>query len=151
MKRFFSIRRAALAVALFAIVGPVIPLPAAQADPFHAHGTYVETGFNGSIAEGTLDGRAAPGGAFVGEFREKVFDGGNELDGRATLDFGNGDTLTFNYLLIYDPQRGRYLGVWAIERGTGILKGATGGGDIAVTPNSGQAHLFWLDGEISLQ
>jgi hypothetical protein len=150
MNRFFSVRRAAFALPLFGIVGLVVPLPAAQADPFHASGSYVETSFKNNIAEGTLDGHAAPGGAFVGEFWEKVLNGGDVLVGTATLDFGNGDTLTFDYLLVYDYTRGRYLGVWAIDRGTGVLKRATGGGDIAATPNGGQAHLFWLDGEISL-
>jgi hypothetical protein len=151
MNRYLSLRRAAFTAALLGIVCLVVPVPAAQADPFHASGSYVETSFKNNIAEGTLDGHAAPGGAFIGEFREKVIDGGDVLDGRATLDFGNGDTLTFDYLLFYDSALGRYLGVWAIQRGTGVLKRATGGGDLAATPNGGQAHLVWLDGEISLQ
>jgi hypothetical protein len=132
-------------MALFGTIGPA----AAQADPFHASGSYVETSFKGNIAQGTLDGRAAPGGAFIGKFREKVIDGGSVLDGVATLDFGNGDTLTFDYLLVFDSTKGRYLGVWMIQEGTGTLEGATGGGDMAAMPNSSQAHLFWLDGDLT--
>jgi hypothetical protein len=137
--------RITVVTVFFAAFGP----STAQADPFHASGSYVETGLKGNIAEGTLSGRAARG-AFTGEFREKVIDGGVELDGTATLDFGNGDTLTFDYVLVFNSQRGRYEGAWTIKRGTGTLRDATGGGDIEATPNGGQAHLIWLDGDVSL-
>jgi hypothetical protein len=149
MKRFSSLRRATFALAL-GICG-LVPLPAAQADPFHVSGSYVETGFDGTIAQGTLEGRAAPGGdAVVGEFSEAVYDDGALLDGTATLDFGNGDTLTFDYLLVFDSTKGHYLGVWLIQDGTGTLAGATGGGDIVVLPNYNPAHRFWLDGDLFL-
>jgi hypothetical protein len=149
MNRFSYLRRATLAVALFGIVGLVL-LPAAQADPFHTSGSYVETSFNGSIAEGTLDGRAAPGGdAFIGSFSEEVFDGGNVLDGTAILDFGNGDTLTFDYLLVFNPTRQLYLGGWIVRGGTGTLKNAAGGGNLTVSPNYLPDHRFWLDGDLS--
>jgi hypothetical protein len=138
-------RTITLLLTLFTALGPA----AAKADHFHALGTYVETGFENGIAQGTLAGRAAPGGAFTGDFREDVFDDGIVLDGSATLDFGNGDTLTIEYLLVYNSTRGQYLGVWTVQRGTGALQGASGGGEIVVTPNGGQAHLFWLDGDLT--
>ena len=133
-------------MALFTALG----LASAHADRFHVRGSYVETGFNNGTAEGTLSGSATPGGAFVGAFWEKVSVGGIVLDGRATLDFGGGDTLTCDYLMVYDPVIGRYQGTYTIARGTGALRHVAGGGDIAAMPNGLPAHLFWLDGDLFL-
>jgi hypothetical protein len=128
----------------------ILPLPAAQAEPFHASGSYVDTSGKKNTTEGTLAGEATPGGAFVGEYWHKKSDDLSVLDGRATLDFGNGDTLTLDYVLVYDPAIGLYLGSYVIHGGTGTLKRATGGGDIAVTPAVQDEGLFWLDGELFL-
>ena len=151
MKRFFSLRPATLALALLGTLGLAILLPAAQAEPFQASGSYVDTHVQPNTTAGDVTGEATPGGEFVGHYwHRKSFDGPTTADGRATLDFGNGDTLTIDYLFVYDEATGLFLGNYVVRRGTGSLKQAIGGGDIAVTfPVQGQG-LIWLDGELFL-
>lgn len=151
MKRFFSLRRVLLAMAVLGILS-IVPLPAAQAEPFQASGSYVDTNVETNTTKGKVTGEATPGGKFVGHYwHRKNFDGPTTADGRATLDFGDGDTLTFDYVFVYDEVTGLFLGNYVIRHGTGALKNATGGGDMAVTyPVEGQG-LFWLAGELFLE
>jgi hypothetical protein len=150
MKTFFSLRRTTLALALLGIVGLAVPLPGAHADTFQANGAYLDTSIKQNTTEGTVAGAATPSGAFVGDYKHKKSDDLTQADGRATLDFGNGDTLTIDYVLVYNPATGLLQGSYVIHRGTGALKQATGGGDIAVTEPVHQEGLFWLNGELFL-
>jgi|GEM_PF-3789047 len=150
MNRFFSLRWGTLALAVLGILSIVSP-PAAKAEQFHASGAYVDTHIQPNTTAGDVVGEATPGGEFVGHYwHRKNFDGPTTADGRATLDFGNGDTLTIDYLFVFDEATGLFLGNYVVRRGTGSLKQASGGGDIAVTfPDEGQG-LLWLDGELFL-
>jgi hypothetical protein len=151
MKRFCSLRRASLSLALLGILCIFVTPFAARAEPFQARGSYVDTNVEPNTTKGKVVGEAAPGGEFVGHYwHRKSFDGPTTADGRATLDFGNGDTLTIDYVFVYDSATGLFLGNYVVRRGTGTFKQATGGGDIAVTvPVDGQG-LIWLDGELFL-
>ena len=150
MKRFLSLCRTVLVLAVLGVLG-LVPLPAAQAEAFQASGSYVDTHIQPNTTAGNLAGEATPGGVLVGHYwHRKSFDGPTTADGRATLEFGNGDTLTFDYAFVYDPVTGLFLGNYVVRHGTGTFRHATGGGDMAVTfPVEGQG-LFWLDGELFL-
>lgn len=150
MKRFCSLRRASLSLALLGILG-IVPAPAAHAEQFQASGSYVDTNVEPNTTKGKMVGEATPGGEFVGHYwHRKSFDGPTTADGRATLDFGNGDTLTIDYVFVYDSATGLFLGNYVVSRGTGTFKQATGGGDMAVTYPVDLQGLFQLDGELFL-
>jgi hypothetical protein len=150
MKRFCFLRRATFALALLGVLG-IVPLQAAQAEPFQASGSYLDTNVEPNTTKGKVVGEATAGGEFVGHYwHRKSFDGPTTADGRATLDFGNGDTLTIDYLFVYDEATGLFLGNYVVRRGTGTFKDATGGGNIAVTPPVELQGLIWLDGELFL-
>ena len=150
MNCFYSVRRPTIALAMLTSLG-MVALSVAQAEPFQAGGPYVDTHIQPNTTAGDVTGKATLGGEFVGHYwHRKSFDGPTTADGRATLDFGSGDTLTFDYLFVYDTATGLFLGDYVIRHGTGKFKHATGGGDITVTyPDEGQG-LFWLDGELFL-
>jgi len=151
MNHYFSLRRATFALALLGFLG-IVPLPAAYAETFHASGSYVDTNVEPNTTKGTVVGQATPGGEFVGRYwHKKYFDGPTTADGRATLDFGNGNMLTIDYLFVYDEVTGMFLGDYIVRRGTGMFRDATGGGNLSVTyPIQGQG-LISLDGEIFLE
>src|SRR5262245_43533146 len=150
MKRFFSLRRPTFALAALGILG-MLPLPTARSETFQASGQYVDTNVEPNTTKGKVTGEATPGGEFTGNYwHRKSFDGPTTADGRATLGFGNGDTLIIDYLFTYDPATGLFLGNYVVRHGTGTLKNATGGGDIVVTyPVEGQGQIS-LDGELFL-
>jgi len=150
MKRFFSLRRPTFALATLGILG-MVPLSGARAETFQASGQYVDTNVEPNTTKGRITGEATPGGQFVGTYwHRKSFDGPTTADGRATLDFGNGDTLTIDYLFTYDPATGLFLGNYVVRHGTGILKNATGGGDVVVTYPVDLQGQISLDGELFL-
>ena len=150
MKRLLFTRRATFALAVLGFLG-LVHLPAARAETFQARGGYVDTNVEPNTTKGKVTGEAAPGGAFLGHYwHRKSFDGPTTADGRATLDFGNGNTLIIDYLFTYDAATGLFLGDYVVRRGTGSFKNATGGGDIVVTyPVDGQGEIR-LDGELFL-
>ena len=152
MKCHSSHRQAALSLAVLGVLGLVL-LPAAQAEPFQASGSYVDTNIEPNTTKGKLVGEASLGGEFVGHYwHRKSFDGPTTADGRTTFDFGNNDTLTIDYLFVYDEATGLFLGNYVVRRGTGTLKNATGGGDIAVTfPDDHGQGQFWLAGKLYLE
>ena len=144
-----SICRTLILLAITALTA--LAQPAALAEQFQASGSYVDTHIQPNTTAGDVTGEAAPGGAFVGRYwHRKSFDNGIRADGRATLDFGNGDTLTFDYVFEYDPTTGLFLGDYFIRHGTGALKHAAGGGDIVVTYPVDGRGLFWLNGDLFL-
>lgn len=134
MTRFLLNRWIALIVAL-ATLGLDVIASVAEAGDFHASGTYVVSQ-HGSHLEGTRLGRASPGGPFVGMFSGQwvAFNRGG---GVGLLDFGRGDTLTYEWEASFDEATGLLLGTWTITGGTGRLSGATGSG-ISIATASGE-------------
>ena len=151
MMQFLSRGTTTLVLSMLGILG-MVSLSSAKAETFQASGQYVDTNVEPNTTKGKVAGEATPGGEFVGHYwHRKSFDGPTMADGRATLDFGNGDTLTIDYVFVYNPAAGVYLGTFVVRHGTGALKNATGGGNIAVTPPVELQGLFWLDGDIFLE
>src|SRR5437870_5793676 len=103
MNVFCSSRRIALVVAL-ALLSLAWPVSAVHADPFRASGTQVLTDSKANTGEGTLSGRAMPGGPFTGTFSGEFrgSDKTRRVDLVETWDFGGGDTLTFTIHLEND-------------------------------------------------
>ena len=122
MSKATSVGRLApvVGLALLGIVGPAAGDPP---DSFRASGTWALS-LHGSHLEGTRTGLARPGGPFTGVFSGKWVNG--EGAGTATLDFGNGDTLTYTWEVALDPATGRLLGTEVVTGGTGRLAGASG-------------------------
>jgi hypothetical protein len=149
MNRFSFLTNCVLTSALVLVTS--VPARTVQPIAFQASGSYVDTHIQPNTTAGDMTGGATPGGEFVGRYwHRKSFDGPTTADGRATLDFGNGNTLTIDYMFVYDSATGLFLGNYVVRRGTGTLRQATGGGDIAVTfPVEGQGQ-FWLNGELFL-
>ncbi len=132
MQPFFSLRRAALALAVLGLLALVGPLPAAQATPLRVTGTYVFTDTQGGETGGTMTGQSAPGGRFTGAFVQRVRHG--VAQGTITLDYGHGDTLTLTYAIEFDAEVGLLVGTYEITGGTGRLEGATGSGEAIAEP-----------------
>jgi len=90
---------------------------------FSASGTYHVASTHGSTYMLTLAGSATPGGTFTGAVTGK---GSKTLTESATLDFGNGDTLSYDTLS--QASNGQSAGTYTITGGTGKYVGATGSG-----------------------
>src|SRR4051794_12060026 len=94
MNSSFSLRRMALVVTL-ALLGLAGPVSAVQAGNFQVRGTFVLTSAPGNHIEGTLSGHAKPGGPFTGTL-SGIQNGTGGGKGVNVLDFGHGDTLTYD-------------------------------------------------------
>src|SRR4051794_36432613 len=134
-------------LALLAVVCPAWA-GAASADAFHLSGTYVITSQKGTHQEVALTGTATPGGDFTGvALAKQTADG--DVKGKVILDFGNGDTLTYQQELTYDPASGLIVGTYRIIGGTGALHGASGSGTTSIDPTGDGTGTFKLDGTLS--
>src|SRR5262249_22682166 len=109
-----SHRRIALIVAL-AVLGLAWTASAAQAadTKFHASSTCQIVASKGTHTETTGSGHASPGGAFVVTILIHQV-GNGDASGVATLDFGNGDTLTFYHEVEWMPEIGLLIGPYEI-------------------------------------
>ena len=134
-----SLRQIALAVALLTVLGVAGPVPAARADSFEASGTFDVTYHHANIYAG-INRFTSPGGSFTGFFEDKLTAGGSgknaRVVGSGVLDFGGGDTLTYDYDLRLDGTTGLLTGAWVVTGGTGVLAGASGGGIETATPDN---------------
>src|SRR5262245_26748331 len=145
MNGSFSVRRIGLVWAL-AVLGFAGPLPAARAGEFRASGTWAIT-IEGSHLEGTRSGRARPGGPFTGVFSGKwVNDSGV---GVGMLDFGQGDTLTYEWQVDFDEETGLLLGTGVVTGGTGKFAGASGTWSSIGVPAGDGTGTFEYDGTLS--
>ncbi len=148
MRAFPSPLRIA-SVAALALLGLAWTAAAARADtPFKASGTFQIVSIQGRNLDGTGEGHASPGGAF--DMTTSVHDKGNGYeDGVATLDFGNGDTLTLYIEDQWDPDLRERIGSYVITDGTGKFAGASGDGTFTGVPAGNGTGEFYLDGTIS--
>ena len=124
MKLSSSYRAIALLTAV-AMVGLARPASAAQEHKFTVRGTWAVTVVHNQL-DGTRTGVASPGGPVNG-----IFSGiqvKNDAWGVGRLDFGNGDTLTYDFEATFDPSVGALVGTWVVTGGTGKYTGATGSG-----------------------
>jgi hypothetical protein len=94
-----------------------------QTHAFHASGTWAIS-IKGSHLEGTRSGLASPGGPFTGVFSGKWVNGSGA--GVGMLDFGHGDTLTYDWQVKLDDATGLLLGTEVVTGGTGKFAGASG-------------------------
>ena len=117
--------RRAVLVASLALLASVQVAPAADSQKIRVSGTWAVTLVHTRL-EGTRTGVASPGGPVDGVFSGKQVK--NDAWGVGVLDFGNGDTLTYDFEATYDPAINALVGTWVVTGGTGKYSGATGGG-----------------------
>ena len=133
------------ALAVLAVAGLGAP---ASAGGFEVRGTFALDPALPRHIEGTLSGHARPGGAFTGTVSaiQNAAGGGH---GENTLDFGGGDTLTYDVRWKYDGETGLLVGTYSVTGGTGALAGATGSGTFIVAPAGNGTGEFYLSGTLS--
>src|SRR5262245_7471574 len=142
MKRFFSLRRVAFALALLGILGLAGGLPAAETARYQASGSFTFTG----KSSGTLEGKSTPGGPYSGTFVQKASHGGDHLEGVAEFNYNNG-SLTISYVLDFDDSLGVFVGSYVVIDGSGVWDGGYGDGDLMA--DRGQTGSIALSGTIS--
>ncbi len=140
MKRFNSLFCAA-GVVLTAAALAAEP-SAAEAGTFHASGTQVVTFFKANQVAGTATGKAMPGGPFTSEWSGTFH--ANMFSGTETWTFGGGDTLTFFWAIMFEPN-GDVISIYDFMGGTGRFEGASGSGDYIFSGDD-----FILDGTLFL-
>ena len=145
MKRTCRLRWVVLGLAL------VILIPAAHAEPFSVTAGYVDQSDKKNTTEGIFSGEATPGGSFVGVYWHKKRENLTLLEGKATVDFGGGDSFSYDYELLYNPELNLYVGAYTIKSGTGALDQATGGGEMIAEPAVNDEGMAWLDGDLFLE
>jgi hypothetical protein len=140
-----SFRRLAMVVGL-ALLGVARPVSADPPDSFRASGTWAIS-LQGSHLEGIRSGHASPGGPFIGVFSGKWVNGSGS--GVATLDFGNGDTLSYTWKVAVDPATGLLFGTEVVTGGTGRLEGASGTWSSVGVPTGAGMGTFEYVGTLS--
>ncbi len=93
-------------------------------------------------------GNSSPGGSFTTAFSVQQV-GNGDASGFVTLDFANGDTLTYYQEGEWNPEAGLLIGTYVFTGGTGRFEGASGSGILTVDPAGDGTGVFWLDGTIS--
>ena len=139
-----SFRRMVPVIAL-ALLGLARPAPAAE-DTFHAAGTTEAVSDDGRHFELSASGRSSLGkftGAVVGRYNDPI----SVQFAVVTLDFGGGDTLTFDTKIKFDEETGLSIGTYVITGGTGEFEGAAGRGSLIVNTGAGE---FEMEGSLSL-
>src|SRR5262249_907974 len=144
MRRFFSFRRLAVALAVLGFAGTG---PAARAGSFVVEGTYDFTDNKGRDTSGTLSGTTKPGGDFSGSFAQTAFRGAAHFLGTAPFDYGGGDSFTFPYDVVFDDGLNLYVGSYTVTGGTGSLARASGSGAIVIEPGNTTGG-FTLEGSL---
>ena len=143
MSRYFRINRFLAALMLLGVFALAAPRAVAGEVAFRVDGTFTvaeKAGPNSNWVD--LEGKATPGGPFVGRF---VAHGkGQSIYGTFTLQFGGG-TLTFDYLVTFDHDTGIYEGDFVITGGTGAFEGASGQGEVCY-PLDAITQPFMMDG-----
>jgi hypothetical protein len=147
MHASLSLRRIALIVAP-ALLGLAWLAPAAQAGDFQASSTFAIIASHGTHNELTGSGRARPGGKFTVVLAIQQL-GNGDARGEFTMDFGNGDTLSFYNAVEWDPATGLLTGPYIVTGGTGKLAGASGSGTTVVDPAGDGTGEFYLEGTLS--
>jgi hypothetical protein len=117
--------------------------------PFSARSTYQIVAKQGTQIESAGTGQARPGGVFSMTMSLKPHFGNGDASGVVTLDFGNGDTLTYYFEVDWVPDPGLWTGPYVITGGTGRLAGASGAGTMTAHPIEHDNGVFDLDGTIS--
>lgn len=145
MSKSVSFRCVALVAGLAALVF-ARPLSADPPDAFRANGTWAVS-LKGSHLEGVRSGIASPGGPFTGVFSGKWVNGAGF--GVATLDFGNGDTLSYTWEVAVDPATGLLIGTEVVTGGTGRLEGASGEWSSVGVPTGPGTGTFKYVGTLS--
>ena len=146
MSTSVSPRRFALTLALAAL-GLAASAPAARAGDFEASGTTTFVGRHGAFFELAITGgHAKPGGKFTGTVSGKRLADSNIQTAVIVMDFGGGDTLTFDTVIVWNDETDAYDGVYVVTGGTGALAGASGSGALFADPAGG---TFEMDGTLS--
>ena len=139
-----SSRRAVLLAAL-ALLTFVPPTVAGNPQKIRISGTWAATLVHNQL-QGTRTGVASPGGPVNGVFVGKQIKG--TATGIGMLDFGNGDTLTYEFEASFVSSN-LLVGTWVVTGGTGKYIGAAGSGtSFATTPGDGTGD-FEYTGSIS--
>jgi len=133
-----------LALALLGLAGPA-PADDETCVAFSVSGTAVSVGGDGHDFELAAEGVASPGGAFNGTIVGHTNKKTSVQHAVITLEFDNGDTLTFDTKIKPDEATGAYSGTYAISGGTGAFEGARGTGELLADPAGG---TFSMDGTI---
>jgi hypothetical protein len=145
MSKSVSIRGPVLATML-AVLCTARPAAADPPDSFQASGTWAVS-LQGSHLEGIRSGHAGPGGSFTGVFSGKWVNGSGF--GVATLDFGNGDTLSYTWEVAVDPTSGLLFGTEVVTGGTGRFEGASGIWSSVAVPTGPGMGTFEYVGSLS--
>ena len=139
-----SFRRMFPVVAL-ALLGLARPAPAA-ADTFHATGTTERVSDDGRHFELSVDDGRSSLGKFTGSVMGRYNDPISVQFAVVTLDFGGGDTLTFDTKIKYDEETGLYVGTYVVTDGTGEFEGAGGRGSLIANTAAG---TFEMEGSLT--